>query len=135
MHGAAILRETWSCFHSFSGLKTLLVTLKDPGVEARIKDKYVRRREKFLAWPLVAAAIGNDKKNNLRDHSSSYCARLQMPKCWNSCECSKITEVFTFKGLSFFPVSSSFKHESPPADKVISLSMTTARETKLSFAL
>lgn len=62
MHGAAILRETWSCFHSFSGLKTLLVTLKDPGVEARIKDKYVRRREKFLAWPLVAAAIGNDKK-------------------------------------------------------------------------
>lgn len=134
VHGAAILRETWSCFHSFSGLKTLLVTLKDPGVEVRIKDKYVRRREKFLVWPLVAAAIGDDKKN-LRDHCSSYCARLQMPKGWNSCQCSQITEFFTFKGLSFIPVSSSFKHESPPADKVISLSMTTARETKLSFSL
>lgn len=64
VYGAAILRETRSCFHSFSGLKTLLVTLKDPGVEVHIKDKYVRRREEFLAWPLVAAAMGDDKKTS-----------------------------------------------------------------------
>lgn len=61
------------------------LALTDPEMEINIKDKHVTRREKFLPWPIVSAAIEN--KQNLGDHSTS-----------------KYAEVFNVKSFKFMSV-------------------------------